>query len=150
MRRLVLLSALCAGLFSGTTGWAAAARQAPAPPPPGADDYRFLGARGLLVFHVHRERTQDFEEVMRQIRGGLDASDHPVRRAQAQGWRLFRSADTSAGAVYVVMVDSVVPDSDYDPVKMLTEFVPSDLPAAYDRLRGAVSRVERLDLTALP
>lgn len=116
--------------------------QAPAP----SSDYRFSAATGMLVFHVHRDRTADFELVMSRITTGLRATSSEERQGQAAGWRFFRARDTTDAAIYVVVVDPVVSTADYDPVKMLTEFVPGEAAALYERLRLAVVRVERLEL----
>jgi hypothetical protein len=113
-------------------------------------DYRFGAGTGLLVFHVHRDRTADFEAVMQRVAEGLRGTSDPTRRDQAAGWRVFRARDTSDAAIYVVLVDPVVRDADYDPVKMLTELAPAEASALYERLRNAVARVERLDLDRLP
>lgn len=113
-------------------------------------DYRFGAGTGLLVFHVHRDRTADFEAVMQRVAEGLRSTSNPTRRDQAAGWRIFRARDTSDAAIYVVLVDPVVRDADYDPVKMLTELAPAEASALYERLRNAVARVERLDLDRLP
>jgi hypothetical protein len=109
-------------------------------------DYRFAADTGLLVFHVHRDRTADFESVMAVVGQGLRAATVSPRREQAAGWRFFRSRETSEAAVYVVLVDPVVVQADYDPVKMLTEGSLADAPGLYERLRASVIRVERLDL----
>ena len=113
-------------------------------------DYQFGADTGLLVFHVHRDRTADFETVMHRIGEGLRTTSNPARRDQAAGWRVFRARDTSDAAIYVVLVDPVVRDADYDPVKMLTELAPAEASALYERLRTAVARVERLDLARVP
>jgi len=120
--------------------------QAPPAVPAAATDYRFGAATGMLVFHVHRDRTGDFEQVMTRIATGLRATSSQMRQEQAAGWRFFKARDASDAVVYVVIVDPVVRDADYDPVKMLTEFVPSEAAALYERLRLAVVRVERLEL----
>lgn len=127
----------------------AGAVQAPAGPPV-ASDYHFSAGTGLLVFHVHRDRMADFETVMRRIAEGLKSTSNPARRDQAAGWRLFRARDTSEAAIFVLLIDPVVRDADYDPVKMITEIAPADATELYERLRASVVRVERLDLNALP
>jgi hypothetical protein len=48
-----------------------------------------------------------------------------------------------------VVIEPVVRDADYDPVKMLTEFAPEEASVLYERLRKAVVQVERLDLERL-
>jgi hypothetical protein len=120
--------------------------QAPPAVPASAADYRFGAPTGMLVFHVHRDRTGDFEQVMNRVATGLRATSSQLRQDQAAGWRFFRARDASDTVIYVVIVDPVVREADYDPVKMLTEFVPAEAAALYERLRLAVVRVERLDL----
>lgn len=113
-------------------------------------DYHFGAAdTGLLVFHVHRDRTTDFEGVMQVVGQGLRAATVSPRREQAAGWRFFRARETPDAVIYVVLVDPVVAQADYDPVKMLTEVAPAEAAALYERLRAAVIRVERLDLERL-
>jgi len=112
----------------------------------GGPDYRFGGPSGVLVFHVRREQIAAFEQVMARVAQGLRAATSAVRQRQAEGWRLFRARDTTDAAVYVMVFDPVTPEADYDPVKMLTEFVPAEARVLYEQLRAAVVRVERLDL----
>ncbi|ODS57000.1 MAG: hypothetical protein ABS36_05730 [Acidobacteria bacterium SCN 69-37] len=122
--------------------------------PPGqtrdASDYQFGADMGLLVFHVHRERAADFEAVMTRLGQALQASAAPGRREQAAGWRFFRGREEMDAIVYVLVLEPVVRGADYDPVKMFTEFMPAEAPDLYERLKGAVVRVERLDLERLP
>lgn len=146
MRSAVVVLAILIGLCATSVR---AAAQTPAASPV-VSDYRFGADTGLLVFHVHRDRTADFEAVMHRIGEGLTTTSNPARRDQAAGWRVFRARDTSDAAIYVVLVDPVVRDADYDPVKMLTELAPTEASALYERLRTAVSRVERLDLARVP
>lgn len=123
---------------------------APAPVAQTASDYQFGAAdTGLLVFHVHRDRTADFESVMQVVGQGLRAATASPRREQAAGWRFFRARETPEAAIYVVFADPVVSQADYDPVKMITEAAPADAAALYERLRASVIRVERLDLERL-
>lgn len=146
MRCAVTAVAVLIGLGAASLSGAV---QAPAGPPV-ASDYHFSAGTGLLVFHVHRDRTADFEVVMQRLAEGLKSTSNPARRGQATGWRLFRARDTSDSAIFVLLIDPVVRDADYDPVKMITEFAPTDATDLYERLRASVIRVERLDLSALP
>jgi hypothetical protein len=113
---------------------------------PGSPDYRFSTQTGVLVFHVHRDHVAAFEHVMERVAQGLRSATTAIRQRQAEGWRLFRARDTADSAVYVMVFDPVEPEADYDPVKMLTEFVPTEARVLYGQLRAAVMRVERLDL----
>ena len=118
--------------------------------PSAAKDYLFQTATGLLVFHIRPDRARDFEAVLARVGQGLMASPDETRRKQAEGWRIFRSVDVGETAVYVVIVDPVVPGTDYDPVRMISEFVPAEAQLLYERLKSAVVRVERMGLERVP
>jgi hypothetical protein len=143
MRPAVIALTVWIGLGAAPAGFAA---QAPPAGPTAGSDYRFGAGTGMLVFHVRPDRIGDFEQVMSRIATGLRATSSQTRQDQAAGWRFFRARDASDAVIYVVIVDPVVRDADYDPVKMLTEFVPAEAAVLYERLRLAVVRVERLDL----
>lgn len=142
MQRGFIRVALAATLFVLPVGLRAQVPVAEA----GSPDYRFGGPSGVLVFHVRRDQTAAFEQVMARVAQGLRAATSPVRQRQAEGWKLFRARDTVDATVYVMVFDPVSPEADYDPVKMLTEFVPAEARTLYEQLRAAVVRVERLDL----
>lgn len=121
--------------------------QAPAPP----EDYVFPAGTALLLFYVSPDHAADFEAVAARISQVLASSTDPVRRQQAASWRMFRSAEPVRGAiVYVFLLDPVVAGSDYDPVRVLTEGLPAEAQALYQKLKASVIRVERLGLTKLP
>lgn len=134
--------------------WAVPFAQSAPPPlastPNAAGDYVFRGSTGALVFHVRHELASDFEAVMARIGQGLDAATDSVRRQQATGWQLFRAAEGTAAAIYVLWVDPVLNGADYDPVRLIAELLPGESQSLYDRLRSAVVKVERLSLSALP
>jgi hypothetical protein len=139
---IVLVVALGAAAVS-------AAPQAPPTSPLPATDYVFRSDAGLLVFHVRQDRSRDFEVVMARITDGLAAAADPTRRQQKAGLRVFRSTEVSGAAVYLLLLDPVVAGADYDPVRMVTEMLPSEASALYERLREAVVKVERVGLSAV-
>lgn len=113
-------------------------------------DYVFAAGTALLLFYVRPDRVADFEAVTAKIAQALAASADPVRRKQAAGWRMFRSSENTRDAVvFVYLLDPVVPEADYDPVRILSEGVPAEVQPLYDRLKASVIRVERLGLTAV-
>jgi hypothetical protein len=125
--------------------------QAPAAPRnQTAPEYVFPSGAGVLFFHVRPDRTQDFEAVVTRLGQALDRSTDPVRRQQAQTWRVYRSAESPREAViYLFFFDPAVFGADYDPVKVLGEDAPADVAVLYERLRADVVRVERMGLTKL-
>jgi hypothetical protein len=115
-----------------------------------ANDYVFSSGTALLLFYVRPDHVADFEAVTTRIAQALDAAVDPVRRQQAAGWRMYRSVETVRdAAVYVYVLDPVVPGADYDPVKVLSESLPAEVQPLFERLKASVIRVERMGLAKL-
>jgi len=151
MRRIV--PAVIACVVVGLSAIPAARTQAQAPqaaPPPAAQAYSFSTGAGILFFYVRPDRTADFEAVVARLSEALDAAQDPVRKQQASSWRMFRSAETvKESAIYVFAFDPALPGADYDPVRFLTEAVPAEAQALYEKLKAAIVRVERMGLARL-
>lgn len=148
-----LWSALVACSLSGL--WADAALARPqtdvaARTAPAAGQYVFPSGAGVLFFHVRPDRAADFEAVVARLGEALGRAADPVRRQQAEHWRIYRSAETGRDVViYLFFFDPAVSGADYDPVRVLGEDAPADVAALYERLRADVVRVERMGLTKL-
>jgi hypothetical protein len=73
-----------------------------------------------------------------------------VRKQQAAGWKIFKSAEAPRESViYVFVLNPAVPGSDYDPVKVLSEGLPTEAHALYESLKNATMRIERMGLGKL-
>jgi hypothetical protein len=128
----------------------AAIQTTPAPRATTTPDYTFETGTALLLFYVRPDRTADFEAVLARLSQALAASADPVRRQQAAAWRMMRSSEPSRDAVvYVFLLDPVVQNADYDPVRVLSESLPADVQPLYEKLKASVIRVERMALTKL-
>jgi hypothetical protein len=134
------------------TAAAPATRQTspPAAPAGSAQAYSFPTGAGLLLFYVRPERTDDFERLVKRMSEVLDKSANPVRTQQASGWRMFRSMEAPKDSViYVFVLDPAIAGSDYDPVKVLSEELPTEAQALYETLKSATVRIERMGLAKL-
>ncbi len=113
-------------------------------------DYKFPSGAGLLFFYVKPDKTADFEAIVARLGDVLDKSDDPVRKQQAASWRVLRSVEaTGDSAIYVFVFIPAVPGADYDPIKVLSEAMPTEVQALYERLREDVIRVERMGLAKI-
>ncbi|HUL73960.1 MAG TPA: hypothetical protein VLT86_12710 [Vicinamibacterales bacterium] len=127
---------------------AALAQQAPAPA--AAPDYTFPSGAGLLFFYVKPDKTADFEAIVARLSDVLDKTEDPVRKQQAANWRILRSVETTKdNAIYVMLFVPAVGGADYDPIKVLSEALPTEVQGLYERLRDAVVRVERMGLAKI-
>jgi hypothetical protein len=128
------------------------AQTTPPPQPPSQTtptaplDYVFDDSAGMLFFHVQPAKAGDFEAIATRLLELLSRSDDPVRRRQAEGWKVFRSVEGHANRIYVFVLEPVVSGADYDPVKVLTAEAPDQVEALYARLKEAVVRIERMGL----
>ncbi len=57
------------------------------------------------------------------MKDALANSDKPERKAQAAGWKIFKSADPAAGGnvLYVFIIDPAVKGADYQVSNLLVE-----------------------------
>ena len=118
--------------------------------PTSSKDYVFSTGAGMLFFYVKPDKSVEFEAVVTRLSEALDKTTDPVRKQQAAGWRILKSAELQTDSpVYVFVFDPAVVGADYDPVKVLSDGAPADLQALYAQLKDATIRVERMALVKL-
>lgn len=120
--------------------------QAPAPPAPdppqpaapAADPatVTFATSTGLLLVAIKPDKVADYEGALAALQAALAADTDQARRAMAQGWRVFKAAETDAkgSVLYVHAMMPVVPGADYRPsilLDLLLKDAPVELLAKY-------------------
>jgi hypothetical protein len=95
---------------------------------------------GLVFFPVKPERTADFEKIMAKLHDALAASEDPVRKEQAAGWKVFKAVEPGPNntALYVFLIDPAVKGTDYAFWKTIYEQFPAEVQELY-RLYTAAS-----------
>jgi hypothetical protein len=119
----------------------APAPAAPAPPQPAAPvadpaTVTFATSTGLLLVAIKPDKVADYEGALAALQGALAADVDQTRRAMAQGWRVFKAAETDAkgNVLYVHALLPAVPGADYRPsilLDMLLKDAPVELLAKY-------------------
>ncbi|HEY6362103.1 MAG TPA: hypothetical protein VIX63_13410 [Vicinamibacterales bacterium] len=101
----------------------------------------FTAKSGLLFNTVRPERVKDFETVMWYLQQALEKSTDPTVRAQAQGWKIFRSLDPgpNATALYVFVLDPAVPGADYGLGRILADAYPEQIQEIWKLYMGSVT-----------
>lgn len=95
-----------------------------APIDPAAAIFPKTATAGLLVVTVHADKVAAYEEVIRALQEGLSKSTDPRLQALGRGWRVFKSdTNPKANAIYVHLIDPVVPLTDYRPSLVLDEIL---------------------------
>ncbi len=111
------------------------------PSQPAAQAGRVIAAdAGLVFFPVRPERTADFEKIMAKLRDALAASEDPVRKQQAAGWKVFKAVEPGPNntVLYVFLIDPAVKGTDYAFWKTIYDEFPAEVQELY-RLYTAAS-----------
>lgn len=140
----MLLSTLRLVLLASALAGRAAAAQAPGPAPtpsPVRDPASsvFPGPAGLLLVPIRPAATADYEAVVRLLQEAMAKSPDPVRRRVAQGWRVYKAAESDAkgNALYVHVLAPAEPGFDYRVSLLADEMVPSLAPEVLAKYREA-------------
>lgn len=142
----------------------APAPPAPAPPPaqpapagqaaqaPDLGAAQFSTSVGLLLVAVKPDRVKDYEAAILALQAGFQKSSDPARREMAQGWHVYKAAETDAknNALYVHALLPAVKDADYRPSLLLDELLEGAPPEIVTKYRDALAGPpSKLSLTEL-
>ena len=115
----------------------------PASPPPAAAPAqtpaahaRVFGAESGLIFNAIKPGSvKDFEMLLERLKAALTQSLDPVRRQQAEGWKIYKAAEPgpAASILYVFVVNPVVKGADYGVARILAEAYPQEAQELYRR-----------------
>jgi hypothetical protein len=112
----------------------APAAQTPAgtpPAQPAAPKLGFSSPSGVLLVPIKPDQTAAFEEFAKKLKAGLAKSTDPTLTQQAPGLKIYKSAEPfGANALYVIIIDPVVPNAEYELFGMLQKtMTPEELRA---------------------
>ena len=100
-----------------TPGAAPAQPATPAPP-----KLTLTSPAAVLLVPIKPDQTAVFEEFAGKLKAGLAKSQDPILQKQATGFKIYKSAEPfGANALYVVYIEPVVPNAEYDLFGMLTK-----------------------------
>jgi len=133
-------------------GRATPAGQAPAEKP--APKLTFPTPAGILLVQVKPDQTAAFEEMITKLKAGLAKSEKPELKQQANAWHVYHSAEGMSGnALYVVVIDPAVPNSEYQFLQLLNDTLTVEEQRApetqemYKRYAAAIANMNRLNVT---
>lgn len=101
----------------------------------------FTSDAGMFFNMIKPDKTADFEMIMGRVKEALTKSTDPVRKQQAQSWKVFKSVEPGAplpdgtrAVLYIFYVDPAVKAADYTITKILAEAFPSEVQELYKKL----------------
>jgi hypothetical protein len=122
---------------------AMSARGSAQPGPAASPVLALDGDAAIVTILVRPARAAEFDRVIARLKAALQRSEVPGRRAQAAGWQVFRAQEQVQGNVsYVMRIDPVVKDQDYDIPRLLAHELPgeaAELARAYQEAQIARS-----------
>ena len=112
---------------------AAPAPQQPASPPagqtpaaqppaaaPAAPKVGLTSPSGVLLVPIKTDQTAVFEEFAKKLKDGMAKSQDATLKQQAAGFKIYKSAEPfGPNALYVVVIEPVVPNAEYELFDML-------------------------------
>ena len=127
---------LVAGVLSA--GIVRAAQPAPAAQAEAkASPFNFAGDGALVLNYIKPDKTADFESVMAKVKEALAKSEKPERKAQAAGWKIFKTAEPGRAARCSMswIIDPVIKGNEYSVSQILTEAFPAEADGALQDAR---------------
>jgi len=165
MRRVIISALALALMPAAALAQEPPVQQPPAQPPaqtapaapaqPATPKMSFSGAAGMLLVPIKPDQTAAFEEMATKLKSSLAASTDATLKTAGAAFKFYKAAEPmGANALYVVLVDPAVANTEYDFFmlinKTLTEEQQRD-PAnveAFKRWAGAFAAgPNRLNLT---
>jgi hypothetical protein len=98
--------------------WRSSRSGAAAPNP-----FVFPGDGGVVLNFVKADKAADFEMVLGKVKEALAKSTKPERKAQLNGWKVFKASETrpDGGFIYVFVFDPAQKGGDYSVGNILVE-----------------------------
>jgi hypothetical protein len=123
--RMALGLVVVGGMLAATTVYA----QQPAAPAAQAQQVsaarKFPNDAGMVLNFIKPDKTADFESVITKLKEALGKSEKPERKAQAAGWKVFKSPDPAgANVLYVFVIDPAQKEADYQISNIIAEAFP--------------------------
>ena len=128
-----------------------------APAQPTAPKLTFTGPVGMLLVQIKPDQTAAFEEMAAKLKTSLAASTDETLKTSGAAFKFYKASDPmGANALYVVLVDPAVANTEYDFFMLINKSLTPDQqrdPAnveAFKRWAGAFAAgPNRLNLTPI-
>ena len=117
-------------------GMLAAANVAVAQEAPAKPVLPLEGDAVVITMLIKPDKTADFESVLAKYKESLEKSEKPARKQQLAGMKVFKSTQAAQGnAVYIIYVDPVVKDEEYDISRVIAEVFPTEVQEIFNKYK---------------
>ncbi|HVG86167.1 MAG TPA: hypothetical protein VM820_16690 [Vicinamibacterales bacterium] len=92
----------------------------------------------VMTILIKPDKTADFESVVAKYKEALEKSEKPARKQQLAGMKFFKSSQmANNNAVYILYVDPVVKDEEYDISRVIAEVFPTEVQDIFNKYKEA-------------
>ncbi len=96
------------------------------------------GDAAQITMLIKPDKTADFETVLAKYKESFSKSENPQRKQQLEGIKIYKgSAQVQGNAVYIMMVDPVIKDQEYDISRIIAEVFPVEVQQIFELYKGA-------------
>ena len=132
-------------------GMLAAANVAQAQEAPAKPVLPLEGDAVVITMLIKPDKTADFESVLAKYKEALEKSEKPARKQQLAGMKVFKSTQPAQGnAVYIVYVDPVVKDEEYDISRVIAEVFPTEVQEIFNKYKDSFAGRAITSLNKVP
>jgi hypothetical protein len=105
----------------------------------------------VMTILIKPDKTADFESVIAKYKESLEKSEKPARKQQLAGMKFFKSSQmANNNAVYILYVDPVVKDEEYDISRVIAEVFPTEVQDVFAKYKDAFAGRAITSLTKVP
>ncbi|MGE0461134.1 MAG: hypothetical protein AB7Q16_07170 [Vicinamibacterales bacterium] len=105
----------------------------------------------VITMLIKPDRTADFESVLAKYKEAMEKSEKPARKEQLAGLKIFKSTQQAQGnAVYILYVDPVVKDQEYDISRVIAEVFPVEVQELFQKYKDAFAGRAITSLNKVP
>ena len=132
-------------------GMLAAANVAVAQEAPAKPVLPLEGDAVVITMLIKPDKTADFESVLAKYKESLEKSEKPSRKQQLAGMKVFKSTQPAQGnAVYIIYVDPVVKDEEYDISRVIAEVFPTEVQEVFNKYKESFAGRAITSLNKVP
>ncbi|MCC7177148.1 MAG: hypothetical protein IT177_02050 [Acidobacteria bacterium] len=105
----------------------------------------------VITMLIKPDKTADFESVLAKYKEAMEKSEKPARKEQLAGLKIFKSTQQAQGnAVYILYVDPVVKDQEYDISRVIAEVFPVEVQELFQKYKDAFAGRAITSLNKVP
>lgn len=105
----------------------------------------------VITMLIKPDKTADFESVLAKYKEAMEKSEKPARKEQLAGLKVFKSTQQAQGnAVYILYVDPVVKDQEYDISRVIAEVFPVEVQELFQKYKDAFAGRAITSLNKVP